>query len=130
MIVRVGLLVLFLSLLAASVDCRAAGRAKRAVAGPKWPTKKIAYQFSFEYDASARQQVENVLKQIEKMLEVDGEKCLEFAPRDAERDYVLIRNIGNKECSSGIGYYPGINRVSLGYNCLETGTIMHEIMHR
>ena len=106
------------------------GRPKRAAVGPIWPTTKIAYQFSFEYDMTAKLQVEKTLKQIEKILEVDGQKCLQFTERDEEKDYILIRNIGNRECSSGIGYFPGINRVSLGYDCLEPGTVMHEIMHR
>ena len=106
------------------------GRPKRAAVGPVWPTRKIAYQFAFEYDMTARLQVQATLKQIEKVLEVDGEKCLEFHERDEDKDYILFRNIGNRECSSGIGYFPGINRVSLGYDCLEQGTVMHEIMHR
>ena len=105
-------------------------REKRGLVGPLWPSNSIAYAFSnkHEFDADARKKIELVLKEIEQLLSVDGEHCIEFVHRDFQQDYILFVDKG--DCSSNIGFSKGINMISLGKHCLTTGTIMHEIMHR
>lgn len=105
------------------------GKYKRAAVGPTWP-KKIPYAFSniIEFDFPDRSKIESALARIQESLSINGEDCIQFVPRTNERDYILFVDKG--DCSSGIGFYPGINKISLSRSCLVEGIIMHEIMHR
>lgn len=122
----------FLLILLLSLSGNEAGRAKRAIIGQRWPSNKIAYEISKDYDALSRLLIKNAISAFENALIVDDEKCLEFVDRQGHEeeyaDYILIKN--NGECSSGVGYFRGPNKISLGYMCLESGTIQHELMHR
>ena len=103
---------------------------KRSPVGPVWPTKKIPYAFSniLEFDFEARVLIERAIKMFEISLAIDGDTCIDFVPRRNESDYILFVDGG--DCSSGLGYYKGVNRISLSKYCYQVGTIMHEIMHR
>ncbi|CAF0843490.1 unnamed protein product [Brachionus calyciflorus] len=103
---------------------------KRSAVGPLWPNKKIPYTFSniIEFNLNERELIKNALKQLETSLAINGETCLEFIERHNEPDYILFTD--NGECSSGIGYFPGKNRISLADDCIKTGTVIHEVMHR
>lgn len=105
-------------------------RVLRAAVGPTWPTRQIPYAFSniIDFGFEDRDLIKTTLKQIEASLAIDGETCIEFVERDKEKDYILFFNRG--DCSSGIGYQPGLNNVSLASSCLTSGTIVHEVMHR
>lgn len=105
-------------------------RFKRAPVGPIWPVPQIPYAFSniIEFDFQDRIKIKSVLKEIEESLSVNGDKCIEFVERINQKDYILFVDKG--DCSSGIGYYPGNNKISLSRECLTTGTIIHEVMHR
>jgi hypothetical protein len=103
---------------------------RRSPVGPVWPSKKIPYAFSniLEFDFEARVIIERAIKMFEISLAIDGEHCLEFVPRKNEKDYILFVDGG--DCSSSIGFYSGVNRISLAKYCYQIGTIMHELMHR
>jgi hypothetical protein len=105
-------------------------RFRRSPVGPVWPSKKIPYAFSniLEFDFEARVIIERAIKKFEISLAIDGEPCLDFTPRKNEKDYILF--VDNGDCSSGIGFYSGVNRISLSKYCYQEGTIMHELMHR
>jgi hypothetical protein len=81
-----------------------------------------------EFDIDSRAKIESALKLFEISLTIDGDGCLEFVPRKNEKDYILFVDGG--DCSSSIGYYPGVNRISLSRQCRTAGTVMHEVMHR
>lgn len=103
---------------------------KRAAVGPVWSSKKIPYAFSniIEFDFDDRALIKNVLQQIQESLSVNGEMCIEFVERTNEKDYILF--VDKNDCSSGIGFFPGINNISLSKSCIKTGTIIHEVLHR
>lgn len=105
-------------------------RPKRSAVGPIWPQKSIPYAFSniMEFDFEARALIKQALKEIEESLGINGENCIQFKDRSQEKDFILFVNRG--DCSSGIGYFPGVNNISLAENCLTSGTIIHEVMHR
>lgn len=105
-------------------------RPKRSPVGPLWPNRKIPYAFSniIEFDFEQRDLIRITLSEIQESLKVDGEKCLEFSERIDESDYILFTEM--EGCSSGIGYFPGKNLISLNDECMTKGTIIHEIMHR
>lgn len=102
-----------------------------ALSGEKWPSKKISYAFSdlVDFNLNSRRIVEITLKEIEKQLSYKDFSCIQFLPKQIEdTDYILFVDKG--VCSSSVGYRKGVNQVSLAKSCLNTGTIMHEIMHR
>jgi hypothetical protein len=106
-------------------------RNKRAVgSGPTWPTLQIPYAFTniIEFDFSARSLIDKTLEQVSQSLMVNGNQCIQFVPRKNEKDYILFADRG--DCSSSIGYQPGINIISLAKKCLHPGTIIHEVLHR
>ena len=69
-------------------------REKRGLAGSKWPSNKIAYKFSENFDEISRIKIELVLKEIERILSVKGHSCLFFMPRTTEKDYISFVNNG------------------------------------
>lgn len=105
-------------------------RPKRSPVGPLWPIRKIPFAFSniIEFDFQERDLIRTTLREVQESLKVDGEKCLEFSERIDESDYILFTEM--EGCSSGIGYFPGRNLISLNNECMTKGTIIHEIMHR
>ena len=105
-------------------------RVRRGAVGPKWPTKRIPFAFSniIDFDFDERIVIKNVLKQIQESLAVNGDVCIEFVERTNEKDYILFVDKG--DCSSGIGYFTGLNNISINKACFNTGTIIHEVLHR
>lgn len=105
-------------------------RERRAAVGPIWVTKQVPFAFSniIEFDFDDRALIKNVLRQIQDSLSVNGDLCIEFVERTNQKDYILFVDKG--DCSSGIGFFSGINNISLTKSCLNTGTIIHEVLHR
>ena len=103
---------------------------KRAVFGDFWPTTRIPYEFSSwaEFNYKSRRIIEDSIQELENKLKVDGVTCIDFVPRDDEKDYILF--VDNGDCSSSVGYVPGKNIISLGRDCIRKPSIIHEIMHR
>jgi hypothetical protein len=111
-------------------DNRTSRRGRRSAVGPIWPEKIIPYAFSniIEFDFDARIKVREALREIEQSLAINGEDCIMFVERKNEPNYIVFVNKG--DCSSGIGYENGPNKISLAETCLDKGTIIHEVMHR
>ena len=65
---------------------------------------------------------------ISAMQEIERQTCVRFlrAPIN-EKNYV--RFIKGSGCYSYIGFYGGVQPISLGVGCVYKGTVMHEIMH-
>lgn len=91
--------------------------------------RKIPFVFSNSANFSTNSQVKIklVLNKIKQKLSVDDEPCIEFVPLFNEKDYVQFVDYG--DCSSDVGFYPGINNISLSKSCIDTGIIIHEMMH-
>ena len=102
---------LALALVFDTVKSSTLSRQRRSPIGPVWPTKKIPYAFSniIEFDFEARATIERAIKLFEISLTIDGDSCIEFVPRKSESNYILFVDGG--DCSSGIGYYSGVNRI-------------------
>lgn len=108
----------------------ASARPKRSPVGPLWPDRKIPFAFTniIEFDFEERDLIRATLKEIQESLSVEGDRCLEFTERTDQKDYILFTEMNG--CSSGIGFFPGKNQISLTDECMNKGTIIHEIMHR
>lgn len=118
------------TIVCAPVERQRQERRRRAAVGPMWPTKRIPFAFSniIDFDFEERAIVKSVLRQIEESLSVNGDACIQFVERTNEKDYMLFVDKG--DCSSGIGFVAGLNHVSLNRQCLKTGSIIHEVLHR
>lgn len=105
-------------------------RLKRSAVGPIWPSLRIPYSFSnqVDFDIEQRAKIEHILFQIQSILSVANDTCIQFTPREQELDYILFMD--NGDCSSSVGYAKGINKISLSKECITTEVVMHEIMHR
>jgi hypothetical protein len=60
---------------------------------------------------------------MQESLSVDGDSCVEFVPRNNEKDYILFYD--GEDCSSPIGYYPGINKISLSQGMINLSLKKH-----
>ena len=107
-------------------------RLKRAIVGQKWPTNNIAYRFDENFTSVIGvATISLVLWEMQEMLEVDGQKCLEFNESDQnqEESVILFQNKLN-ECSGQVGYAENMDGVlNLGNDCLQPNVIMHEVLH-
>lgn len=105
-------------------------RPRRSPVGPLWPGGKVPFAFSniIEFDFDERDLIRTTLREIQESLSVDGDTCLQFTERINEDDYILFAELDG--CSSGIGFFPGKNKISLNNECMSKGTIIHEVMHR
>ncbi|XP_046445851.1 hatching enzyme 1.2-like [Daphnia pulex] len=105
---------------------------KNAYLDHKWPNvTNIPYVIDSTFDASGRCAIGNGMKAYHK------NTCIRFVPRTNEVDYVQINrlNITAWSCYTlGLGYYKGYgaHSVNLSPACYasQTGTVMHELMHR
>lgn len=63
------------------------------------------------------------------MQEYHDKTCIKFVPRDPiqHRDYIYIHP--DAGCYSLVGRTGGRQPVSLDSGCIQTGTIVHELMH-
>lgn len=62
----------------------------------RWPTNTIPFAFSdrVDFDSASRNKIEIALRELERLLIVDGQTCIKFVPRVFEEDYVLFVNKG------------------------------------
>lgn len=59
----------------------------------RWPAKRIPYTFTdlVDFKPFARSQIEAVLREIERLLTVNGNKCIEFDQKDSyDENYILF----------------------------------------
>ncbi|KAK0423138.1 hypothetical protein QR680_007992 [Steinernema hermaphroditum] len=89
----------------------------------KWPGGEIPYALSSQYGSYARSVIAKA------MAEYHSKTCIRFVPRDEQRhrDYVFIHP--DDGCYSLVGRTGGRQPLSLDAGCIQTGTIVHELMH-
>uniref|UniRef100_A0A1I8AF85 Metalloendopeptidase n=1 Tax=Steinernema glaseri TaxID=37863 RepID=A0A1I8AF85_9BILA len=89
----------------------------------KWPGGEIPYSLSSQYGSYARSVIAKA------MAEYHSKTCIRFVPRDERRhrDYVFIHP--DDGCYSLVGRTGGRQPLSLDSGCIQTGTIVHELMH-
>lgn len=105
-------------------------RFKRSAIGPIWTSKRIPFEFENigHFDESARFKIKHALKILQESLSTNGEMCIEFVERTNEKDYVQFVNQGG--CHTYVGFRMGKNIISLGPTCINTPTILHEMVHK
>ncbi|KAG1668557.1 Zinc metalloproteinase nas-7 [Nymphon striatum] len=87
----------------------------------KWPNAVIPYVISRHYNSAERAVIAKAMKFYLTYT------CVKFTPRTNQRDYIHITR--GSGCSSHVGRRGGVQYVSLGYGCVASGTVQHELMH-
>ncbi|KAH7729807.1 CRE-NAS-4 protein [Aphelenchoides avenae] len=89
----------------------------------RWPNNEIPYTLSTQYGSYSRSVIAKAMNEYHK------KTCVRFVPRDPERhkDYVYIHP--DDGCYSLVGRVGGRQPLSLDSGCIQTGTIVHELMH-
>ncbi|TKR63569.1 hypothetical protein L596_027382 [Steinernema carpocapsae] len=89
----------------------------------KWPNGEIPYTISNQYGQYARSIIAKAMQ------EYHTKTCLKFVARDPLKhpDYVYIHP--DDGCYSLVGRTGGKQPLSLDNGCIQTGTIVHELMH-
>ncbi|EFX78402.1 hypothetical protein DAPPUDRAFT_225443 [Daphnia pulex] len=104
---------------------------KNAYLSLKWPSASIPYEIDSTFDAKGRCAIGNAMNAYHK------NTCIRFVPRTNEVDYVQINRLditGFSCFTMGLGHYEnyGAHTVNFSPACFasQTGTAMHELMHR
>ena len=89
----------------------------------RWPNNEIPYTLSSQYGSYSRSIIAKAMN------EYHTKTCIKFIPRDANKhkDYVYIHP--DDGCYSLVGRTGGKQPLSLDSGCIQTGTIVHELMH-
>uniref|UniRef100_A0A7E4ZYB9 Metalloendopeptidase n=1 Tax=Panagrellus redivivus TaxID=6233 RepID=A0A7E4ZYB9_PANRE len=89
----------------------------------RWPNNEIPYTLSTQYGAYSRSIIAKAMN------EYHTKTCIRFVPRNEaiHKDYVYIHP--DDGCYSLVGRTGGKQPLSLDSGCIQTGTIVHELMH-
>ncbi|KAM3723036.1 Zinc metalloproteinase nas-4 [Dirofilaria immitis] len=89
----------------------------------RWPNAEIPYALSSRYGAYSRSVIAKAMKKFHDI------SCVRFVPRvyNQHDDYIYI--FPHDGCYSFVGRSGGRQPVSLEANCIQSGTIIHELMH-
>jgi hypothetical protein len=89
----------------------------------RWPNNEIPYTLSSQYGSYSRSIIAKAMN------EYHTKTCIKFIARDANihKDYVYIHP--DDGCYSLVGRTGGKQPLSLDSGCIQTGTIVHELMH-
>ncbi|CEF64358.1 Astacin-like metalloendopeptidase [Strongyloides ratti] len=89
----------------------------------RWPNGEIPYALSSKYGSYAKSIIAKAMDEYHK------KTCIRFVPRDPMRhvDYIYIHP--DDGCYSLVGKVGGRQPLSLDSGCIQTGTIVHELMH-
>uniref|UniRef100_A0A0N5A9B9 Metalloendopeptidase n=1 Tax=Syphacia muris TaxID=451379 RepID=A0A0N5A9B9_9BILA len=89
----------------------------------RWPDGIVPYTMSTQYGPYARSIIAKAMQ------EYHDKTCIKFVPRNPSRhnDYVYIHP--DAGCYSLVGRTGGRQPISLDSGCIQTGTIVHELMH-
>ena len=87
----------------------------------RWPNGEIPYVLSSRYGRYSRKIIARAMSEYAK------KTCIKFVPRDEQRDYIYI--YPDDGCYSLVGRTGGRQPVSLDAGCIQTGTVIHELMH-
>uniref|UniRef100_A0A0N4UF60 Metalloendopeptidase n=1 Tax=Dracunculus medinensis TaxID=318479 RepID=A0A0N4UF60_DRAME len=89
----------------------------------RWPDGEIPYAISTQYGPYSRSIIANAMQEYHK------KTCLRFVPRDPLRHRNYIYIYPDDGCYSLVGKSGGRQPLSLDSGCIQTGTIVHELMH-
>ncbi|CAF1199716.1 unnamed protein product [Rotaria sordida] len=99
----------------------------------RWPGGVVPYTISSDYSTADRNIIINAMRTLESLAAVNNVLCVQFRDKiDSDGQYyIMIQNgVG---CSAYVGRYTGVtfDRIVTLQNpgCLDTATIMHELMH-
>ncbi|KAI6202156.1 Metalloendopeptidase [Aphelenchoides besseyi] len=89
----------------------------------RWPNNEIPYTLSTQYGTYSRSVIAKAMN------EYHQKTCVKFVARDPKRhrDYIYIHP--DDGCYSLVGRVGGRQPLSLDSGCIQTGTIVHELMH-
>uniref|UniRef100_A0A0N5C4K7 Metalloendopeptidase n=1 Tax=Strongyloides papillosus TaxID=174720 RepID=A0A0N5C4K7_STREA len=89
----------------------------------RWPNGEIPYTLSSKYGSYAKSIIAKAMDEYHR------KTCIRFVPRDSSRhvDYIYIHP--DDGCYSLVGKVGGRQPLSLDSGCIQTGTIVHELMH-
>ncbi|VDK89090.1 unnamed protein product, partial [Litomosoides sigmodontis] len=89
----------------------------------RWPKGEIPYAISSRYGPYSRSVIAKAMKKFHDV------SCVRFVPRvhDQHKDYLYITP--HDGCYSLVGRAGGRQPVSLEADCIQSGTIIHELMH-
>jgi hypothetical protein len=89
----------------------------------RWPNNEIPYTLSSQYGSYSRSIIAKAMN------EYHTKTCIKFIPRveNIHKDYVYIHP--DDGCYSLVGRTGGKQPLSLDSGCIQTGTIVHELMH-
>lgn len=89
----------------------------------QWPKGNIPYAVSSRYGPYSRGVIAKAMKTFHELT------CVRFVPRDSfiHKDYLYIHP--DEGCYSLVGRTGGRQPVSLDAGCMQSGTIIHELMH-
>jgi len=88
----------------------------------RWPNGVIYYTLSSEFSSNSKQLIRDAMDLVESKT-----SCIKFFERTEQVDYVSIEQLGG--CWSYVGYFGGMQQLSLGSGCVHKGIIVHELMH-
>ncbi len=89
----------------------------------RWPNGEIPYVLSSRYGRYSRKTIARAMAEYHK------KTCVKFVPRESSkhRDYIYIHP--DDGCYSLVGRTGGRQPLSLDAGCIQTGTVIHELMH-
>uniref|UniRef100_A0A0N4ZYF7 Metalloendopeptidase n=1 Tax=Parastrongyloides trichosuri TaxID=131310 RepID=A0A0N4ZYF7_PARTI len=89
----------------------------------RWPNGEIPYTLSSKYGSYAKSIIAKAMDEYHR------KTCIRFIPRDSLKhaDYIYIHP--DDGCYSLVGKVGGRQPLSLDSGCIQTGTIVHELMH-
>ncbi|CAL4058594.1 unnamed protein product [Meganyctiphanes norvegica] len=90
--------------------------------GQLWPNGVIPYTISSDFGRDERRVIAGAMAAFQQ------KTCLSFVARGSQhREYVHIYK--GDGCSSQVGRAGGRQGLSLGWGCVQHGTVLHEFMH-
>ena len=98
-------------------------RATKRDATQLWPDRKVYYAFDSTVNSSLKDTIQLGMNTIQRLT------CVQFIPRNGERDYVLFRSRPDDGCSSHVGRAGGMQTIKIGPRCNRQHTIIHEMCH-
>uniref|UniRef100_A0AAF5D0F4 Metalloendopeptidase n=1 Tax=Strongyloides stercoralis TaxID=6248 RepID=A0AAF5D0F4_STRER len=89
----------------------------------RWPNGEIPYTLSSKYGSYAKSIIAKAMDEYHR------KTCIRFVPRNSIKhvDYIYIHP--DDGCYSLVGRVGGRQPLSLDSGCIQTGTIVHELMH-
>lgn len=94
------------------------------VSGTTWIDGRVPYVIHQGFSSSQRNTIEAAIDMIEA-----GTWGVTFVPQSGQSDRVDIIPSSPGDCRSNIGRIGGLQHVWLGPDCVQVGTVAHELLH-